>query len=120
MRMEVDYKDIGARVRAVRKRLGMTQERLAELADISIPHMSHIETGSTKVSLPTLIMLANAMDVSLDELVCSSIRESRQVYQQELAELFDACDSVQLRIILDVAKATKESLDRNAMHSERR
>lgn len=120
MRMKVDYKDIGARVRAVRKRLGMTQEKLAELADISIPHMSHIETGSTKVSLPTLITLANVMNVSLDKLVCSSIRESRQVYEQELAELFDACDSVQLRIILDVAKATKESLDRNAMHNERR
>ena len=47
----MDYFEIGARIRARRKALGMSQEQLAEMVNISTTHMSHIETGNTKLSL---------------------------------------------------------------------
>ena len=65
----VDYYAIGQRIRKYRKALGYSQEYLAEQVDISIPHMSHIETGSTKLSLPVLVFLAGSLHVSVDELL---------------------------------------------------
>lgn len=47
----MDYYKIGQRIRKIRKAHGLSQEDLAERVDISTTHMSHIETGSTKLSL---------------------------------------------------------------------
>ncbi len=46
-----DCYEIGQKVRKFRKEKGYSQEKLAELVGISVTHMSHIETGNTKLSL---------------------------------------------------------------------
>ena len=55
----MNYAKIGMRVRLFRQKRGLSQEQLAELADISVTHMSHIETGNTKLSLQVLVDIAN-------------------------------------------------------------
>lgn len=57
----MDYFEIRARIRARRKALGMPREQLAEMVNISTTHMSHIETGNTKLSLGVLVDLARAL-----------------------------------------------------------
>ena len=51
----MDYYEIGQRIRKNRRALGLSQEELAEKIGISSTHMSHIETGNTKLSLPVLV-----------------------------------------------------------------
>lgn len=41
----MDYKDIGMRIRTVRKSCKMTQEQLAEAVGVGVTHISHIETA---------------------------------------------------------------------------
>ena len=65
----MDYAAIGKRIRAQRKRLNLSQEELAEMVNISTVHMSHIETGYTKLSLPVLVDLACALGVRTDYLI---------------------------------------------------
>ena len=57
--MELDYKEIGKRVKIARIRADLTQEVLAEKAGLSITHMSNIENGHSKLSLPMAVALAN-------------------------------------------------------------
>ena len=57
----MDYYAIGQRVRRFRKAQNLSQEQLAELVNISTTHMSHIETGSTKLSLQVFGELAEAL-----------------------------------------------------------
>lgn len=109
----MNYQDIGKRIRSRRKALGLSQERLAELVEISITHMSHIETGSTKLSLPVLIKLANALSCSTDELLSDSLMRCEPVLNQEIAALIKDCNSIELRILVDVLKATKASMNKN-------
>lgn len=108
--MEPDYREIGRRVRVRRKALGMPQERLAELSDLSTPHMSHIETGSTKVSLPTLVRVANVLGCTVDELLCDSLAEAGAVFEGELAQELADCTGEELRVITATVKALKASL----------
>jgi len=63
---EIDYKKIGKRVRQARLKKNLNQSQLAELVDCSNNHISHIEVGQTKVSLPLLLQLSHALDESLD------------------------------------------------------
>ncbi len=58
--MELDYKAIGKRVKIARIRADLTQEELSEKAGLSTTHMSNIETGNSKLSLPMAVALANA------------------------------------------------------------
>lgn len=50
----MDYKELGNRVREARTIYGITQSNLAERVGCSVQHISHIETGHTKASLPLL------------------------------------------------------------------
>ena len=44
--MAIDLKTVGGRIRACRLETGMSQERLAELSDLSPPYVSHVERGA--------------------------------------------------------------------------
>lgn len=63
----MDYYKIGQRIRKYRKAQSLSQEQLAEMTGISVTHMSHIETGNTKLSLPVLVNLAEILGVQTDE-----------------------------------------------------
>lgn len=106
----MDYEKIGMRVRFFRRRKGLSQEQLAELVDISVPHMSHIETGNTKLSLPVFVALANALDVRTDELLHDPAPNHDSV-MREMTALLDTCTPQQARCIADIAKAAKASMD---------
>lgn len=66
--MAINFETVGKRIKEVRKQKGMSQDELAERADLSSQYISQIETGRKKGSLPTYNKLAKALGVSIDEL----------------------------------------------------
>lgn len=111
--MEPDYKAIGQRIRIARIHLSKTQESIADAIDVTPAHMSNIETGKTKVSLPTLISIANALNVSMDDLLCDNLKESRVIFEGEAKNLFADCNDYEFRFLVDLLKSAKEALRRN-------
>ncbi len=107
----MDYYKIGQQIRKYRKAHGMSQEQLAEQIDISVTHMSHIETGNTKLSLPVFVAIAKVLEVRTDDLLCENQLE-RQISLNQLSEILESCSTQQIRIIADIAKATKTSLEK--------
>ena len=69
----MDYEALGKRIRTRRKLMGLTQEELSEKAGISCSFMGHIERGSRKLSLETLIRLCDVLSVSSDYLLQDSM-----------------------------------------------
>ena len=112
--MSIDYKSIGKRIKAARIRLDMTQERLAEQVNLSPSHLSNIETGTTKVSLSTIVKLANALHVSVDGLLADSVVQSKAVFEQDIQTILSDCDDYEIRVIADIAAATKKTLRKEA------
>ena len=108
--MELDYKMIGNRISELRKKKGMTQAVLAELSEIEPSHISHIERAATKLSLPTLVAIANALEVTLDELVYNNLSKSTHVSSKIIAELIEDCSSDELFAIAEIVKAEKKIL----------
>lgn len=103
--MEVDYKAIGQRIKIARIKKGVTQETVADLIDITPAHMSNVETGKTKVSLPTLIAIANALSVSVDTLLCDNVIASKIVFEKEANDIFS--DEYEVRFLVDLMKSAK-------------
>ncbi len=111
--MEIDYQAMGKRIKAARLAMNMTQEKLAEAINISLPHISNIENGHSKVSLATLLQIANALNTSLDQLVCDSLKNALPIFLEEANHIFADCTITETKILVDVLRATKDSLKRN-------
>ncbi len=113
--LEINYSDIGKRIRSERTKQNITQEKLAEMTYLSIAHISHIETGNTKLSLPTIVKIANALTISVDELLCDSIIKSKEIFENEISDQIKDCTEKEVRIIADIVKATKIAI-RKTLH----
>lgn len=109
----MDYYAIGQRIRKFRKALGFSQEALAEKVNISTTHMSHIETGNTKLSLPVLVGLAQVLEVKTDDLLYDESPSSRSCSINGIMQILDSCTKQQLQIIEDILKAVQFSLNKH-------
>jgi len=112
--MQIDYLDIGSRIRAERTKQKISQEKLAEMAGVGTTHISHIETGNTVPSIKTFIAIINALNLSSDELLRNHISKAKHILEGEIAETIHDCTDAEALIITDTVKALKMSLRRNS------
>ena len=108
----MDYYKIGQQIRKLRKAHGFSQEELAEKVDISVTHMSHIETGNTKLSLPVFLDIAQVLEVSTDELLGESGYESSSKALSEIAAVLECCSAIEAKVIAEIVKSAKMSMDK--------
>lgn len=108
----MNYYEIGQRIRKFRKASSLSQEELAEKVGISTTHMSHIETGNTKLSLPVFVDIANALSVQTDELLHDEPRSSKSDMKKKIDEVLDTCTLKEAYILLDIMKSAKVSMDK--------
>ncbi|MFZ2025773.1 MAG: helix-turn-helix transcriptional regulator [Microgenomates group bacterium] len=64
---EIDRK-LGKKVQKLRKKAGMTQEKLAESVSLSMKYIQFIESAKRKPSLKTVYKIASALKVKPKEL----------------------------------------------------
>lgn len=78
--------DLGKIICAARKAHGMTQERLAELCDITASHLKHIESGHRKPSVELLFRMVQLLDISLDAVLLDKTQPKRVLYLDGLTD----------------------------------
>ena len=62
------YKNLGLRIKAVRKKKKLTQQQLADKISKGLNFTGKIEVAYSKPSLDTLIEIADALDITVSEL----------------------------------------------------
>lgn len=110
--MEADYIEIGKRIKRLRKERKMSQEALASRIDVSIPHMSNIENGKTKFSLPVLLSLTNALGVTPDALLvgAGSGEEPKEKVLKQIAAQLEDCTEAQMQLLAEAFRGSKKLL----------
>lgn len=108
----MDYYAIGQRIRKIRKANKLSQEQLAERVGISVTHMSHIETGNTKLSLEVFAEIAQALNARSDELLFGERENIKEQASGEILELMSECTPKQLCIISEILRSAKISLEK--------
>lgn len=111
--MNLDYKAIGARVKNFRRERNLSQEKLAELVDVSVPYMSNIETGKKKLSMQVLVNLSVALNATPDELLFgyTSAQEEKSYssYEAIHKDLRD-CTESQAALLTEIIAGTRRGL----------
>ena len=108
--MDLNYKALGARIREKRLVKGYTQDKLASIIGVSNPHVSNIERGQTKVSLSTLVDIANALDTTVDELLCNNLKLGKPIIDRDIKIEIEKCSDRDSRILYNIVKAVAKSL----------
>ena len=106
------YRDIGKQIKIERIKQDMTQEQLAEMANISISHLSGIERGTTKLGLSALFGIANALKISTDVLLCHSIDNpvTRITLSNNIANILKSCSMNEIIFIEELIQSATDSL----------
>jgi transcriptional regulator with XRE-family HTH domain len=60
---------LGDRVRSIRAKRGISQEQLADLADLDRTYISGVERGIRNISLLNIVKIADALEVNPSELL---------------------------------------------------
>lgn len=89
----------GQRIIERRKKLGMTQESLAEKADVTTQFVSYAESGKRAMRPENLLKIANALGVSTDYLLTGDIIDKDLLL---LSEKLSKLTPSQLRIIENI------------------
>ena len=102
----------GARLRAIRKERGYTQEQLAELTKLSTRHIAGIEKGEANPSFEVLYTIITVLGTSFDA-VFNPADEQVEREIQELAGLYRACPEQGRRLILASTRAMALEMTEN-------
>lgn len=108
---------IGDRIKSIREKKGMTQERLAEACGISKGFLSDVENNKRNIGSQKLLSIANTLGASLEYLLRGATSKTEEVESVVIPpELSQAAEELQLSYseTLDVINAYKSVVARRA------
>lgn len=96
---EINYVLIGKRIRETRTQMNLSQAALAEMSGLSPRYISHIETARKKASLSSLVNIANAVGISVDEILYGNQTAYTNDYQLDIILLIENCTPSEKRYL---------------------
>ena len=91
----IDYKLIGERIKEARRKAGLSQEKLAEMIDVTTVYVSKIERGG-QINLKRLS--------PIEKILNGTTMENENYLNKEFQELLDKCSKDKQRLIYNIAK----------------
>ncbi len=102
---ELDFQKIGEKLKDIRISRHLTQEYVANIADVNTSHISNIENNRVKVSLSTLVQMCNALDTTVDYVLSGEFVTPSSALEQEILHELHSCSDETKKQILKIVKA---------------
>lgn len=96
---------VGARIKDIRNRKGLTQEQLSEKMEINPKYLSSIERGNENPTLNTLIKLSESLEVDLGAIFSHIQIEDPRERKALITSLLDQADDEQLKLVSKILSA---------------
>ena len=96
---------IGKRIQELRKARGLSEEKIAEKADISSTYLSRIECGRENPTLDMLIKLTSALEVEMLEMFDFGHVKSHKELKNSIQRIIKTADEPTLRLALKIIRA---------------
>lgn len=87
----LDMREIGNKLLAIRKKTGMTQVEVAEVAGLSSRTYADIERGTVNMRVETILRICEALHITPDEILTESETEMT-VQQEEILARLNVCN----------------------------
>lgn len=101
---DINFQRIGRKLKEIRISQNLTQEYVANMADVNTSHISNIENNRVKISLPTLVHVCNALNTSVDYVLAEEYNNSSSAIEQEILRELGSCSDETKEQILKIIK----------------
>lgn len=108
--MDLNYALIGARIRHYREARNLSQEELSDMIGTSWRYLNYIEHGECQMRLDVMVAIANALNVSADDILKDSLTGTIVNLRADVYTLFDNCTPTETEILMDMLKHMKTLL----------
>ena len=105
-----DFRAIGNRLLAIRRRLGLTQAEVAEAAGLADRTYADIERGTVNMRLETILRICQALHITPDEILTQE-HSALAARQEELIARLNACSEKDRDTALQLLEVFLRSLD---------
>ena len=105
-----DFRAIGNRLLAIRRRQGLTQAEVAEAAGLADRTYADIERGTVNMRLETILRICQALHITPDEILTQE-RSAIAVRQEEMLARLNACSEKDRDTALQLLEVYLRSLD---------
>lgn len=89
---DINFERISRKIKELRLSKGLTQEYVAEIADVNTSHISNIENNRVKISLSTLVHVCNALGTTVDYILAEEYTDSASTYDKLILNELTNCD----------------------------
>ncbi len=97
--------ELGKKIREARKQRKLTQEALAEKANIGVVYLGEIERGLKMPSVAVFIRIVEALDISADFILRDELPSGREFVFDELTEKLASLTPKQRKTAADILDA---------------
>lgn len=106
-----DFQVISDNIKSLREKRGLTQEELAELAGISVSHLSKIEANIRRVGMKTYIRLLNILTGTEDKEFFAMPPSSELQFEiRHFLKIIDDCNPLERKMLLSSLEGLKKGL----------
>ena len=105
----IPLKELGQKLKAARKKKGLTQQQLADISHVSLKHIQNCERGEKNPSFEILRALVQVLDISLDSLIAPNTLDDEQA-ANEMRQIYLSCPPVARKTLLNSTRALANEL----------
>lgn len=122
MDKNLDFREIGSRIRKQREKIGLSREKLAEIVGLSTYYIGQIERGDRNMSLDTLYKISQSLNISMDYIIKGQMQYMENIFVlealednykeemdmeiREILKLLSGASKDHIRLIKDIIKLT--------------
>ncbi len=103
--------ELGKRLREARNKAGLTQEQLAEIADVGVMYLGEIERGVKMPSMKIFIKVIEALNISADYILRNELPSGKEYVFDEVTEKLSKLTPQQRKGAVEILDAYIKTLD---------
>ena len=105
------YRFVGKRIKQERIKKGLTQQEVADLAEITNNFLSYVENGKKQASLDTIHKVSNALNISLSELFIDvPYKKTEYSLSEQILPLLRDKPQKDKKFVLDLVKLVSRKI----------
>ena len=105
-----DFQIISKNIKYLREKKGYTQEQLAEAADLSVSHLSKVESGQRRIGMKAYLTVLKALDVGEEDFVALTLDEEKENRFRIFQEIMEGCSEPEQQFLLNSLQMLKDNM----------
>lgn len=101
---------ISKNIMFMREKMGYTQEQLAEATELSVSHLSKVESGQRRIGMKAYVSILRVLGAAGEDFISTMADEETESGFKQYQNIMRDCNDAEKRFLLDTLKSLKVNM----------